>query len=107
MNTTHTPGPWEIQDLGTKPGYPDWHTFAIRDSTSNVCLAVVGNLDRYFEKNNKDNARLIAAAPELLEAAELMVKQVDLKKYHVKKDFSFLVAHAQLVKMIAKARGEI
>lgn len=65
-----TPGPWKIQDLGEKPGYPDWHTYAIRDAKTNVCLAIVGNVDRYFEKTNEINAHLMNASPELADACQ-------------------------------------
>ena len=73
MTAKHTPGPWKKQDLGEHPRYPDWHSYAIRDSKTNVCLAVVGKVDRYFEKNNDANAALIAAAPDLLAALEVIL----------------------------------
>lgn len=57
---------WKIQDLGTRPGYPDWHEYAIRDRKTNVHIATVGNVDRYFEKENKAQAALMVQAPELL-----------------------------------------
>ena len=77
MTTKHTPGPWKVQDIGAKPGYPDWHEYAIRDARTNVFLAVVGNVDRYFEKNNHANAALIAAAPDLHKALQLILEVSD------------------------------
>jgi hypothetical protein len=65
----HTPGPWTVKELGGHPGYPDWTDYAVRCKGTNVHLATVGNVDRYYERNNLANARLIAAAPDLLEAA--------------------------------------
>src|SRR3990167_4209826 len=42
----HTPGKWTVQPIEiARHGY-DWRTFAIR-SPANVCLAVVGEVDRY------------------------------------------------------------
>jgi hypothetical protein len=56
---------WKIQGLGNPPGYPNWQQYAIRDAKTNVHIATVGNVDRYFERNTKEHADLIAAAPEL------------------------------------------
>jgi len=63
---------WEIQHLGHRPGYPHWNQYAIRDIATNVCIAIVGDVDRYFEKNTLEHATLMHAAPELLEALEMV-----------------------------------
>lgn len=79
MNNQHTPGPWTIQDLGLSRGeqYPGWHTYCVR-APNYVHLATVGDVDRFYQDSNKANARLIAAAPELLaalhNAADLLTK---------------------------------
>lgn len=66
--TTHTEAPWTLQELETaRNGYQDWRTFAIR-SPANVCLAVVGDVDRYESERIPANARLMAAAPNMLAA---------------------------------------
>lgn len=63
---SHSDGPWVVQESETcYQGYADWTTFTVRDSR-NCCLAVVGAVDRLPSPHNKANARLIAAAPELL-----------------------------------------
>lgn len=54
-------------------GYEDWETFAVR-SDSNLCLAVVGDVDRATADQNKANAHLFAASPDLLKACKRMVK---------------------------------
>jgi hypothetical protein len=73
MPNAHTPGPWSIQQIhDAKNGYADWQTFAIR-GPENVCLAMVGEVDHYKSERIPHNARLIAAAPELLEALEEML----------------------------------
>jgi hypothetical protein len=57
MNTSHTPGPWKITH-DTKSGQFVTET-KIRDKTSGVIATM--------HINSENNARLIAAAPELLE----------------------------------------
>jgi len=71
----HTPGPWKIQALGARPGYPDWKSFCVRSESTNVHIATVGNVDRYYEGREEANARLIAAAPDLLSALEWACSQ--------------------------------
>jgi hypothetical protein len=66
----HTKGPWKAEELDTaRNGFKNWKTFTVR-SPQNVCLATVGDVDRYHESDHADNSRLIAAAPELLEACK-------------------------------------
>ena len=50
--TQHTPGPWKVVDSGIG----EWHIY---EETGSKVMTV----------KNKANARLIAAAPELLEVA--------------------------------------
>lgn len=79
---------WTIQDLGPhKPDYsplvapyPDWLTYAIRDTKTNVCLAVVGDVDRYFEGQYLKIAQLMRAAPELLEACKAAARYGDFSQ---------------------------
>lgn len=74
---SHSAGPWKIQDLGERTGYPNWHSFAIRTEKENVHLATVGNIDRYFEGKELANATLMAAAPELLAACQAVLSRQD------------------------------
>lgn len=65
-DTQPSPGPWELQHLETgHHGYADWNTYCVR-SSSNMCLAVVGEVDRGTAHHNLKNAMLMTAAPELL-----------------------------------------
>jgi hypothetical protein len=61
----HTPGPW---DPFTQPSFSGW--WAVRDNNWNE----IGSGDGGF---TEADARLIAAAPELLEALILMVRTHD------------------------------
>lgn len=72
MNTTHTPGPWEVKlsqdDEGTlcDIGVPD----AIARCGQHVCRIHGWGFDYKADKEQQANARLIAAAPELLTGCE-------------------------------------
>ena len=98
-----TQGKWTVQTLETaKDGYPDWNTYCIRAS-NNCHLATVGGVDRFFEENAGDNARLIAASPELLEACKAVRDSVHrCPSRFVKKSIVKMVLDA-----IAKAEGKI
>ncbi len=66
-----TPGPWtyELEKL-SGPSLPSTHIFAHGQ--------VIANAYEYYGKNNSQaNARLIAAAPDLLEAAAQLLAQLD------------------------------
>lgn len=97
-NRNHTPGPWEAVDKRPDGfrGYSIFH--------GDQFVAHVGDSDSVTPIDA--NARLIAAAPELLEACELLIEQ-----YEASGDFTiggkltnrpFSMARAA----IAKATGE-
>ena len=65
---------YTVQTLETEHnGYKDWPVFAVR-SEQNHCLAVVGAVDRATSGQNEANARLFAAAPDMLAACELALE---------------------------------
>lgn len=59
----HTPGPWKFGHLGTE-------AFWIGPDYNQTPVAHVDHDMEYARDNSRANARLIAAAPELLEALE-------------------------------------
>lgn len=64
MSTKHTPGPWHAVPCRTREGFTIAQT-PTRERSANVAnIAQVGA--------NESNARLIAAAPELLAALKLL-----------------------------------
>lgn len=73
----HTPTPWTLHDLGPHPRYPDWHTYTIRETKTNVCLAVVGHVDRWPYKHNRANATLMVSAPELWDKLDKLQRTAD------------------------------
>lgn len=73
MNTKHTPGPWSIDqnDLALRGQFLDINT-----DYAGVLVASVVDLD-YDRPECEANARLIAAAPELLESLQEILDASD------------------------------
>ncbi len=66
-------GGFEVQPLETsRHNCKGWDTFAIR-AGNNICLAVVGEVDRYYEEEYGEIAKLFAAAPDLLKALKVFI----------------------------------
>lgn len=89
--TKHTPGPWKLKRSGT-----------ISDNNGEL-VATTGYRVAVYSEEDDANARLIAAAPELLSAGEWMLALIDGKEQMPKPGDE--VAEA-LRAAIAKARGE-
>jgi hypothetical protein len=104
MTAAHTPGPWRIEPY--RDDHPDTSYFVVGADGNTVC-AVENQQDGgvYYEPCKAD-ARLIAAAPEMLEALKLL--EAALTQYNLRdarKRFSLGVADAAAGKAIAKAEG--
>ncbi len=71
---THTPGPWSAQWIGGNYAVRDeeGHGVAFTNSAARSSAAVRSKVDG--DEEPQANARLIAAAPELLEALEPFAK---------------------------------
>lgn len=107
MNTTrHTPGPWERGKVATHAVY------IVQDGGERTQLATcIG--DEPFGWDTADaNARLIAAAPELLEACEaaLEIVSIEFERARQAEDFCKGAVLGKVEETIgaaiAKARGE-
>lgn len=64
--SAHTPGPWEVRFFRSKShriDAPGWDELAV----------VYGNEDDDLDRQGRANARLIAAAPDLLAACRLLL----------------------------------
>lgn len=67
----HTPGPWSAKpSADTGYGDPEWAPFQIESDEWIVAVAI-GDVD---DLNAEANARLIAAAPDLLEALSELIE---------------------------------
>src|SRR6218665_3967604 len=78
MSTKHTPGPWVLfevgGDNGTRPAQ-----CPVAESTKQSILTVTEEAGTTFAAVlKKEDARLIAAAPELLEACKAQHRAIDL-----------------------------
>jgi len=87
----HTPGPWNYR-YGGMSVYPE--------ANADVDIARVYQYRPMSAEENEANARLIAAAPELLEALEEFVHHVEFQ-WHP--DVATL---KQAIAAIKKAKGE-
>jgi hypothetical protein len=94
----HTPGPWEVEHPYGEPG-----TFIGSADTSLICrLYSVDHPSRGGTEECEYNARLIAAAPELLEAAHVALKCINAKGH--RGEYPFLTELLELV--ISEATGQ-
>ena len=103
MSAQHTPGPWQVAvDIFDNDGMPET---AIQAMNGGATVAVA--LD--FGLNNPDmrqaNARLIAAAPDLLEALQELVSIVAIHQFSTNNKFAWAEMECARA-AIAKATGE-
>lgn len=92
----HTPGPWQFRDGGIE--------------TLNYHPIARINDDPAFKVQMEANARLIAAAPELLEAAEQSLIHLEVMVLPYAKDKDEISSVKDVIEIckaaIAKARGQ-
>ncbi len=92
-NATHTPGPWAVSTAG--------------DIWIKAGPLHVATIPRAGDGDwSESNARLIAAAPELLEALELALQGLDIAATKQLPEFiGFVLAADKARAAIAKAKG--
>ena len=77
MSTQHTPGPWQLSEYTWKDGSGTYRRVEqveqFGDVVASVCIRHSAN--HTLDACGDANARLIAAAPDLLEALQLAVRQ--------------------------------
>lgn len=93
MTTKHTPGPWEVLPGESRKPY-----LRVRGTCLGRLYKIANVLLGFSTEESKANARLIAAAPELLEALESIR---DLPAHPMRKRAVEIATAA-----IAKATGE-
>lgn len=90
--TKHTKGPWKVLYSSNK--YPSIHSGPTQTPVA-VLYEYVSETDRDLLDNAEANARLIAAAPELLAWLKFIKDAYSLDEY----------TQAELSELIAKAEG--
>lgn len=78
MNTKHTPGPWELFEHS----WSESSIYAGEKNEKQICRLSIYNEateenQMLLEKEMDANARLIAAAPELLEALQAVIERAE------------------------------
>ena len=68
----HTPGPWTVGDLINMGGYRDYYQISCSPEHGDLNFEISNPFGTELEET-KANARLIAAAPDLLAALEFMI----------------------------------
>jgi hypothetical protein len=90
----HTPGPWSVQDY-----FDEFTVLAHGNKDRQYVANITKGAEVYFQRQSEANAQLIAAAPELLEAAKELLSFISLDTEN-RRD-----AIAALANAIAKAEG--
>lgn len=93
--STHSPGPWSEDPEGEV-------AVTIEDANGNVVCDVHGAAN---DSLCEANWRLIAAAPELLEALTGLLANAPAPK-NVRDDFSYILYREAATVAIAKAKGQ-
>lgn len=91
MKPKHTPGPWKVVKDVTEPV----HHFDIQCANGFQVARLYP-----FQRAREENARLIAAAPELLEACETVLRSIEDEELTLEECRDLLVA------TLSKARGK-
>jgi hypothetical protein len=94
---SHTPGPWFAHDFsGLNEGDVEASDFSVSCTTpDHITVAIVGKGLRNKKDEWEANARLIAAAPELLEALEELMGWQSLASSEAKRKARDAIAKAR------------
>lgn len=96
MKPTHTPGPWKVEGPHRRNGAPDLYTIRNADGFS-----ITSDSEPFLEK---ENANLIAAAPDLLTMLERLVAEISMTEEGLK--LVALLTMEQSRQAITKAEGK-
>jgi hypothetical protein len=102
---SHTPGPWQISGP-SKPDNVGGRDYAVLDEQTKIiaeCYEKVGPSDT---RPAYANARLIAAAPELLQACKELVDIASGLRRNPNRTYGAVDAIVEAEKAIAKAEGK-
>lgn len=97
MKVKYTPGPWIVSELSGSGDVSDYYIFIEPN------IAVIERKAKGIDKHDIPDARLIASAPDLLEAINALVDAAGQWIHHSEQ---LRIAHFQARVAIAKATGE-
>lgn len=103
MESKHTPGPWSVETRHIVHAILDTkgQEITFQDVSPQKDAGSITSRGRSPEETQA-NARLIAAAPELLELADRMLEIIDYNRHKLNvSDFE-----KEIIAAIAKARGQ-
>lgn len=102
MSGKHTPGPWEAEMFPTTQGYPiRGGTMPLRKGDRVIAVAMDQGSAPAGE--SAANARLISAAPDLVESLDWAMRQID---HSLVETPEALAAYDAAKAALSKARGE-
>jgi hypothetical protein len=101
----YTKGPWKAE-YSALVGGSGWNVATYAEDEGTDLVASIRSSEGGYEQNAA-NAKLIAAAPDLLEALQLLQQAIyNARLLDVKKQFDLCVADSAASKAIAKATGK-
>lgn len=79
MSSKHTPAPWEVSHAGHggPSGFVLDEYFVLNRAVADDVAIAAEIIDPATQMPSEANARLIAAAPELLEASRMLIYSID------------------------------
>lgn len=99
-DVVHTPGPWRVDETVALGAYGVWTD---GECMRQVCRVYNGVDDSLPRQERDANARLIAAAPELLEALQVLWKEVAESGNGWANDFGWRNAREKTLDALDKA----
>lgn len=103
--TKHTQGPWQVSDLDPVVVIAESEQDDADDSFIAMTMPDSETGRSVATERDYANARLIAAAPDLLAALEAMLAEFGNQRFKVQRDFSKMVNIEAARKAIARAKG--
>jgi hypothetical protein len=106
MTTKHTQGKWEVRHKEeTGDVFVGCSIFIIADEIWGTILAKDDESKVLNREEREANARLISAAPEMLEALKNIRKELQLSGNWIANDYGWLSNREAIIAAIAKAEG--
>mgnify|MGYP000747659551 CR=1 FL=1 len=108
---THTPTPWKFAQESIDPEWAivtdaDGNIIANVNSETGPDIPPLVSTKMPRDANAAHIVHCVNNHDALLQALKALVREIDLSKLNVRKDFSLLNAHAYATKTLAQAEGK-